>query len=140
MGNLDEYIPNSILQVDEQLAEKLEELKRLCVSYNSFKYNPDKWHFDMVTTFLICDKINLEEGQSFEQIPSMIRSCYDEAGIPKKYWHSMILSLQDGIFLYNSEINCYPIYHGEEQNIAFVPKNEDMPLNHIRAFFIFFYK
>lgn len=138
ISNIDTYINDTIIEENHEINAEVNQLKELGVSYNKYKYNPAKWHFDMVTTFLICDKIKLTAGQSFEQLPSLIRSWYEQAGIPMQHWHSMILSLNDGIFLYNSgeyQTNCYPIYHGDAQRIIFIPKDKRKPYDHIKAFF-----
>lgn len=62
---------------------------RCCLEQNKFKHF---LHLDGIPTFLVCNKLEFDIKQiDFGQI-------YD--GIERKYWHNFILSIEDGLLIY----------------------------------------
>ena len=64
------------------------------------EYNPDKIPFDQVFTFLVCNKIAFPLRDAF---PSILHEIY--TSVAYEHRHSSILSLEDGLIHYISELS-----------------------------------
>lgn len=94
---------------------KLSEIKKLRESVSSNIYNfkngrndkpfsPKAYGRDQIATFLICESIEMNIKQDINTFFKDTYNCID-----KSLFHNMILSIDNGIFLYND--GNLPIYH-----------------------------
>lgn len=86
---------------------------------------------DSIFTVLVCDKLDFDLDK-FSPI-----ELYDPS-TPRYCWHNIILSLNDGVFLYSSERDhCWPVLPFQKSMLlsgfVYYPK-EDMELSHIEFF------
>lgn len=88
---------------------KLAYTKKICEAIDSQPikrkeqgpYHPD-YIFDQKFTFLICEKIELGKTETMEGLAKELPSLYDSK-YEDRHKHNLILSLQDGVFLYFKE-------------------------------------
>lgn len=100
---------------------------------NIYKFDPKVNPNDQIFTFLICKEFDFDFDNFIEDVISE----YEKNSIPVYARHNIILSLQDGIFLYknpNGISTFCPVIHGEKQKMRMV-KSENKS-NHIRIFAI----
>ena len=126
----------------DQFKSSIEELKYFKENYEINEYNHIKNHFDITSTFIICESFDLKSDEKLEELPQLIAEWFKD--IPRYLWHNMILSLEDGLLLYRDEtkeelaVNCYPIFWGNDQKGVFIPANEEK--DHLRLFFKFLFE
>lgn len=84
------------------------------------EYSPEKYAYDRLTTFLVCQKLDFD----LKEIISM----YDDE-FELRHQHNMILSLEDGLILYsfkhqseNDGMHIYPVMAGERLDFGFYDK------------------
>ena len=82
---------------------KLAEVKKIGDDRKCFKstMHSSFLHHEPIPTFLVCNKLNFSNLASidFEDI---------YRGIDRKYWHNAILSIENGLFIYNAPISELP--------------------------------
>ncbi|XRG77040.1 DUF6602 domain-containing protein [Rossellomorea sp. GAMAL-10_SWC] len=83
-----------------QLHLIVKKIERICQVNSISEYNIEHNHCDHITSFLVCDKIDLKMDGKMVDLPKIINKWYDELDIKAEHRHNMILSLRDGIFLY----------------------------------------
>ncbi|HNO24668.1 MAG TPA: hypothetical protein PKK94_16945, partial [Leptospiraceae bacterium] len=72
------------------------------------KYEPESYHYDQLFSFLICEKLDFD----FVNLVNEFDSIYK--GIKVTHRHNMILSINDGLFLYydkNAKTMMYPFHN-----------------------------
>ena len=89
-------------------------------------YNPEKNHFDHVMSFLICKKIDMPKNYTYSNLIKDINDAYEKKGILPYNRHNLILSIDDGVFLYYDDNNkyehiAYPVMQGKKMKQRFIP-------------------
>lgn len=94
-------------------------------------YDTKLHNLDNITTFLICEKIDLKE-KGLKDLPNLIRKWYEEEHIDSAYRHNIILSLEDGVILYHDldekQVLAQSIKDGISLENAYVKAYNPMPL------------
>ncbi len=83
----------------------IKKLKRIdqifCINHvESEIHNPQSNPFDTIFTFIICEKI---DGFNFDKLKEKIVETYKQNEIPSYLFHNVILSLNDGVIIYNNQ-------------------------------------
>lgn len=127
-------------------SEYEEKLSKCTVTYRdpqfeSEKYDPYKNHVDHMMSFLICKKIDVVDKK---ELMIKIEKAYDEEDINEINRHNMILSLEDGLFLYrdpystkysSSKFNwAYPMMAGQPYKQRFLEINPEDINYHFKQF------
>lgn len=90
---------------------------------HSGNFNPILYPFDQVFTFLICEKFDFKT----ENLPQEMDSFY-EANTPRRYFHNLILSIEDGLICYyekNSMAMMYPDLGGHPLKHRLIAPNNN---------------
>ncbi|MFJ5717406.1 DUF6602 domain-containing protein [Neobacillus sp. NPDC093127] len=105
-------------------------------------YNPEKHHFDHVMSFLVCKNIDMskkDEGYNFSNLLIDINKAYEEKGTLPFNRHNLILSIDDGVFLYfdnerKHEHIAYPLMPRREIKQRFIPVQDKDKEYHFKQF------
>jgi len=96
----------------------------------STKYDPIIHPNDQIVTFLICQKFTF----NYDNLHNEIREFYNNEG-PHRYWHNLLLSIEDGILLYNDprgQVSLYPEINERSSTVKFILPADDS-IDHIKA-------
>lgn len=78
-------------------------------------------HFDTIPTFLVCNKLQFDINKiDFEKVYS---------GIDRRYWHNLILSLEDGEITYQLVVRDLPDIIAKIYEDEIIKKQDDIPLH-----------
>ncbi len=107
---------------------------------NKLPFNPEYFPLDQIATLLICESIDMDFEEGLEDF---FNDVYD--GIDKSLFHNMILSLDNGCFLYNDPYNVlmyFPYYSNYEssfKNCLVMPSEYGYDKEHILTFVNYFF-
>ncbi|MCI2255526.1 hypothetical protein L2D08_14220 [Domibacillus sp. PGB-M46] len=131
--NIKNYIKEHSIQ--EKLIDNLDKYFYHKENKRNNEFNLNTNHEDNILTFLICEKINFNKNTNnkakavIDKYPSKLK---------KEFRHNMILSLEDGLFLYQDEFSQskkysqYPKKKNKEFKHVFIPS--DSQNTHIKIF------
>ncbi|MGU3394073.1 DUF6602 domain-containing protein [Priestia sp. D51] len=117
-------------EAKEKLLDIIDKLKYFYEMPNNEEYNIEYFHNDHITSFLICEKIDLKmDGKGMKDLPRILNEYYNELDISPHHRHNMILSLKDGIILYYEPCD---LEYGNPKIVSY-PKIWNVPLKNIFA-------
>ncbi|MCL6709527.1 hypothetical protein M8R20_21290, partial [Pseudomonas sp. R2.Fl] len=98
----------------------ISKVKWLLEKRNEYSYDPYNYHHDNIMSFIICKKITAVDKK---KLLEKIEQAYDREGIDAVHRHNMILSIEDGLFLYYDPYNT--ALSSREYNWAFPKLGSD---------------
>lgn len=100
-------------------------------------FNPVDNPFDLVPSFLICQRFNFDHSRLEEELDSMY-----EAGIEHRHKHNIILSIDDGVLCYSSAGGHlpYPRLNKQDNRHRFVLPTDADRYVHFSAFTSFMFQ